>query len=69
MVQARTLLGGNMQIGDLVKWEDSKGNPEYGIVLELKEPTAFDNLDRVFVWFSEDDCAFLSVDDLEVICK
>ena len=59
-----------MHIGDLVKWEDSNGNPEYGIVLELDEPTAFDNLDRVLVYFAEDGCAsFISTKDLEVICK
>ena len=57
-----------MQVGDLVKWENSDGSAEYGIVLELDEPTAFDNLDRVLVYFSEDGCAsYISVDDLEVI--
>jgi len=59
-----------MHIGSLVKWEDSRGNAEYGIVLELDEPSYYDNLDRVLVWFPEDGCSsFISVDDLEVLCK
>ena len=27
-----------MKVGDLVKWEDSKGKIDLGIVLELDEP-------------------------------
>ena len=54
-----------MQVGDLVKWEDSNGNPEYGIVLEL--PTGMAE-DRVLVFFPLDDgSSWITVDELEVI--
>jgi|TARA_R110001583_G_scaffold8195_3_gene39583 hypothetical protein len=59
-----------MQVGDLVKWESSDGEVELGIVLELDEPNAFDPVDRVLVYFINDnDNSLISTDDLEVLCK
>ena len=54
-----------MQVGDLVRWEDANGNPEYGIVVE--EVTGMTE-DRVFVYFPEDNGnSWISIDELEVI--
>ena len=59
-----------MKIGDLVKWESSGGEVELGIVLELDEPNAFDPVDRVLVYFINDnDNSLISTDELEVLCK
>tara|TARA_R110002110_G_scaffold300497_2_gene514522 strand:+ start:2128 stop:2307 length:180 start_codon:yes stop_codon:yes gene_type:complete len=59
-----------MQVGDLVKWESSDGEVELGIVLELDEPNAFDPVDRVLVYFINDnDNSLISTDELEVLCK
>lgn len=56
-----------MQVGTLVKWEDADGNPEYGIVVELSTGMIED---RVLVFFPEDDGnSFISIDELEVVCK
>ena len=56
-----------MQIGSLVKWEDANGNPEYGVVVELSTGMIED---RVLVFFPEDDGnSFISIDELEVVCK
>ena len=56
-----------MMVGDLVKWEDANGNPEYGIVIE--EATGMSE-DRVLVYFPEDNNpSFISIDELEVICR
>ena len=59
-----------MKVGDLVKWEDSKGKIDLGIVLELDEPNAFDPVDRGLVYFFDDEgSSMIRADDLEVICK
>ena len=58
-----------MNIGELVQWENSGGEYELGIVLELDEPDAFDPVDRVLVYFiSDDDSYFITTDELEVLC-
>ena len=59
-----------MQVGDSVKCESSDGEVELGIVLELDEPNAFDPVDRVLVYFINDnDNSLISTDELEVLCK
>ena len=56
-----------MQVGDLVKWKDSDGNPEYGIVVE---EVAGMSEDRVLVFFPNDNGnSWITIDELEVICK
>ena len=56
-----------MEIGTLVKWEDAGGNFECGVVVELSSGVIEG---RVLVFFPEDDgCSFISIDELEVICK
>ena len=56
-----------MSVGTLVKWQDADGNSELGVVVELSSGTIED---RVLVFFPEDDGnSFISIDELEVICK
>ena len=55
-----------MKVGDLVKWIGK----DLGIILELDEPNAFDPVDRVLVYFFDDEgSSMIRADDLEVICK
>ena len=59
-----------MQIGSLVMWGDANGNPEYGIVVEVFDSYGNLDEDRVLVYFPEDNGnSFISIDELEVICK
>jgi len=63
-------VGGNMQVGDLVKWEDSDGNPEYGIVMEPPVVRWLVADERAFVYFAEDGHgSWISASDLEVISE
>ena len=57
-----------MQIGDLVKWQDAKGNFELGVVVDLYTGSLYDG--RVLVYFPQDEGnSYISTDDLEVVCK
>ena len=59
-----------MQVGDLVKWEDSDGNPEYGIVIEPPVVPVLSDAERAFVYFAEDGCgSYISASELEVISE
>ena len=53
-----------MSVGTLVKWQDADGNSELGVVVDNEGDG------RVLVFFPEDDGnSFVSIDNLEVICK
>ena len=61
-----------MQVGDLVRWENSYGGDELGIVINISwvHDRYSDSNDQALVHFIEDGCpSWIRRSDLEVLCE